>query len=72
MQVKGQGHNKVKNIHNMLSDGDTTICKNLVCPCQRAKTSCQTQIHGENNMSYGSTVGASAGNSNLRIFDPLL
>ena len=32
----------------MLSHGDTPECQNLVCPCRRAKTSCQTQIHGEN------------------------
>ena len=32
----------------MFSHGDTPICQNLVCLCQRAKTSCQTQIHGEN------------------------
>ena len=32
----------------MLSHGDTPICKNLVCLCQRAQTSCQTQIHSEN------------------------
>ena len=24
------------------------ICQNLVCLCQRVKTSCQTHIHGEN------------------------
>ena len=47
-KVKGQGHTKDKNVHNMLSHGDTPICQNLVCLCQRAKTSCQTQIHGEN------------------------
>ena len=37
----------------MLSHGDTPICKNLVClhVCQIAKTSCQTQIHGENKNS---------------------
>ena len=29
----------------MLSHGDTPICQNLECLCQRAKTSCQTQIH---------------------------
>ena len=32
----------------MLSHGDTPECQNLVCPSRRAKTSCQTQIHGEN------------------------
>ena len=32
----------------MLSHSDTPICQNLVCLCQRAKTFCQTQIHGEN------------------------
>ena len=32
----------------MLSHGDTPICQNFVCLCQRAKTFCQTQIHGEN------------------------
>ena len=35
-----QGHTKVKNVHNMLSHGDTLICQNLICLCQRAKTSC--------------------------------
>ena len=42
-------------------------------------SSCQTQIHGENNMSYGATVGASAATSNLiklkkkqTIFTPVL
>ena len=35
--VKGQGHTKVKNVYNMLSHGDTPICQNLVCLCQRAK-----------------------------------
>ena len=28
--------------------GDTPICQNFVCLCQRAKTFCQTQIHDEN------------------------
>ena len=37
--VKGQGHTKVKNVHNMLSHGDTRICQHFVCLCQRAKTS---------------------------------
>ena len=32
----------------MLSHGDTPTCQNFVCLCQRAKTFCQTQIHGEN------------------------
>ena len=32
----------------MLSHGDTPICQNMVCLCQRAKTFCQNQIHGEN------------------------
>ena len=32
----------------MFSHGDTPICQNLVCLCQRAKTSCQTQTHGKN------------------------
>ena len=32
----------------MLSHGDTPICQNFECLCQRAKTFCQTQIHGEN------------------------
>ena len=36
----------VKNVHNMLTHGDTPICQNLVC--QRAKAFCHTQIHGEN------------------------
>ena len=32
-----------------VSDTQVTIkAQNLVCLCQRAKTSCQTQIHGEN------------------------
>ena len=31
MGVKGQGHTKVKNVHNMLSQGDTPIGQNLVC-----------------------------------------
>ena len=48
IKVKSQGYTKVKNVQNMLSHGDTPICQNLVCLCQRAKTSCQTQIHGEN------------------------
>ena len=47
IKVKGQGHTKEKNVHNM-SHGDTPICQNLVCLCQRAKTSCQYQIHCEN------------------------
>ena len=47
-KVKSQRHTKVKNVYNMMSLGDTTICQNLVCLCPRAKTSCQTQIHGEN------------------------
>ena len=34
----------------MLSHGDTPICQNVVCQCQRAKTPCQTQIHGENKI----------------------
>ena len=32
----------------MLFHGDTRKCQNLVCLCQRLKTFCQTQIHGEN------------------------
>ena len=32
----------------MLSHGDIPICQNFVCLCQRAKTFCQTHIHGEN------------------------
>ena len=32
----------------MLSHGDTPICQNLVCLCQRTKTSCETQNYGEN------------------------
>ena len=48
IKIKGQGHTKVKNVQNMLSHGDTHICQNLVCLCQRAKTFCQTQTHGEN------------------------
>ena len=39
---------KCKNVHNMLFHSKTPICQNLVCVCQRAKTSCQTEIHGEN------------------------
>ena len=31
----------------MLSHGDTPICQNFICLCQRSKTFCQTQIHGE-------------------------
>ena len=48
LKVKRQCHSKVKNVHNRLSHGDTPICQNLVCLCKRAKTSCQTQTHGEN------------------------
>ena len=40
----------------MLSHGDTPICQNFVCLCQRAKTFCQTQIHGENTMYHGDTL----------------
>ena len=32
----------------MLSHGDTPIRLTLVCLCQRANTSCQTQIYDEN------------------------
>ena len=32
----------------MLTHGDTPICQNFVCLCQRAKTFRQTQIHGKN------------------------
>ena len=31
----------------MLSSGDAPICQNLVYLCERAKTSCQSQIQGE-------------------------
>ena len=32
----------------MLSYSDLPICQNLVCLCQKARQSCQTQIHDEN------------------------
>ena len=44
MCIRDRGHTKVKNVHNMLSHGDTPICQNFVYLCQ---TFCQTQIHGE-------------------------
>ena len=53
-QDKGQGYTKVKNVHNMLSHGDTPICQNLVCLCQRAKIAAELQLSGLIKLGWGS------------------
>ena len=42
--VKGQGHTKIKYVHNILSHNDTPICQKISMPM----SFCQTQIYGEN------------------------